>query len=68
MLRLYREDLAVSGQHNPFTDDVSFGLYREDLAVSGQQILNISMKVNRLYREDLAVSGQLFDSTNIDLI
>ena len=35
-LGLYREDLAVSGQHPDIREFIKARLYREDLAVSGQ--------------------------------
>ena len=35
-IRLYREDLAVSGQLDDSSRETDVGLYREDLAVSGQ--------------------------------
>ena len=57
--RLYREDLAVSGQPLAIHFSRFLRLYREDLAVSGQRIEKHMHRTRRLYREDLAVSGQL---------
>ena len=58
MFRLYREDLAVSGQQSTKDSIENIRLYREDLAVSGQRAV-VPHKWG-LYREDLAVSGQQF--------
>ena len=49
--RLYREDLAVSGQHNSARISWGAGLYREDLAVSGQLIWHIRLVLCKDYTE-----------------